>query len=229
LVDFWSDFSTIVQISDSPSNPWDLQPRLSSDYTPGSADYSPHYTNSVLANPGSQLTTTCLTSQSDRVSSGSSPEDSDPRDCFDPVDGDRSGIVIDSTGLATLVRGALLCSNQILEQGDYVYIDLPPPDQDRPGLLVVGWGPIVNCSDAFGTIRTINDFTATRDDSHPVPYVSDCTTEQPPIARPFYCTMAFDDGYTGTCFYRHDWFFFDLPDSINLNQREVCVNSDWNW
>ncbi len=39
----------------------------------------------------------------------------------------------------------------------------------------------------------------------------------------------FDDGPTGSYFYRHDWFFFHLPDQIVIPLSDVYVNRDWNW
>jgi hypothetical protein len=75
---------------------------------------------------------------------------------------------------------------------------------------------------------SVNDFSASPA-LNKVPYVVDFTTAQPSIPRPFYCTMAYDDGSTGTYFYRHDWFFFHLPNVINLPVSELFVNQNWNW
>jgi len=232
------------------SNPWDFHQQLLAYYTHAQVPGF-NYPNTVLTgtNLGTQLDfTDCGTVQTDRISSGN-PRAGDPPPPIPPSEqdldpyfqaaSDRSGIISDGAGLATFIQAALGCNGQIVEQGDYIYIN--PQDhlklglgdeeaiEDAHGLLVVGWGPIEDCSVAFTTRLTINDFSPTRDSSHPIPYVSDFTSAQPSLARPFYCTMAYDDGPTGSYFYRHDWFFFHLPDSITLTPSEIYVNPDWNW
>jgi hypothetical protein len=225
------------------SNPWDFHQQLLSYFThtqvPGF-----NYPNNVLTgtNFGNRLTFTgCGTVQSDRISSGDFLGDTVGQDLdpfFSGPNLDRDGDVTNESGLSSFLQQALSCNGQTLTRGDYIYINPqkandPNPEavEDAHGLLVVGWGPILNCPTIFtNTIKpTISNFTATRDNTHPVPYVADFTTAQPPTPRPFYCTMAFDDGQTGTYFYRHDWFFFHLPDSITLSPSEVYVNSVWNW
>lgn len=191
------------------------------------------------ANLGSQLNFTgCGTVQNDRISSGNPPVPIDPdeQDLDDYIPDDRIGEVANILGLSTFLNNVFHCNGQMLEQGDYIYINPQDADNSEPeavedghGLLVVGWGTIADCPAAFLIQRTINDLSPTRTDFHPVPYVADFTNAQPPTARPFYCTMAFDDGPTGTYFYRHDWFFFHLPDTITLQPNEVYVDVDWNW
>jgi hypothetical protein len=193
--------------------------------------------NTVLSvsSIGNKLSFTgCGTVQTDRISSGNFQGDTN-RDLVSYILDDRIGDV--QGGLSLFLRDTLGCNSQILVQGDYIYINPQsssnPNDyeavEDAHGLLVVGWGTIVNCSTAFTTRRTINDFSPIRTNDNPIPYVADFTTAQPPIARPFYCTMAFDDGSNGTYFFRHDWFFFHLPDVITLLPSEVYVNKAWNW
>lgn len=232
---------------DSASNPWDFHQMLLNYYTstnvPGSS-----FPPSILTglNIGTQLNFQgCGTVQTDRISSGNGPNDAVGQDLdvfyvSEPNNGsDRNGILSNPSGLESYIQTVLSCNQQSLVQGDYVYINPQDPFNPNPeaiyeahGFLVVGWGPVVTDCRAFftsGTRITINNLSASRTSANTIPYLADFNGLQLQTARPFYCTMAFDDGPTGSYFYRHDWFFFHLPDQIVIPLSDVYVNRDWNW
>jgi hypothetical protein len=231
------------------SDPWDFHQAFVAYYTnidvPGVPfiDYSPSILSN--ANLGTQLTFAgCGTVQLDRISSGNSPNDGPNQDIdmyftqsSDPsIDGNRGGALSNPSGLSGRLVELITCSGENIRQGDYIYINPqsisnPNPEaiEDAHGLLVVGWGPAVDCSVAFTTRSTIGNFSEVQTVVNAIPYIADFTTAQPQRARPFYCTMAYDDSATGTYFFRHDWFFFRMPDQITVSIAELYVNPNWNW
>jgi hypothetical protein len=111
------------------------------------------------------------------------------------------------------------------------------PQTDLHGLLVVGWGPIENCSTAVTTRRNITHFTESRTTALTVPYVADFASVIPSIARPFYCTMYNDQTDTLDHFEPHNWYVYRLPDSVTLTidpaqptyPSPLYVDPEWAW
>jgi hypothetical protein len=143
------------------------------------------------------------------------------------------------------------------EAGDYVLIDSWITEdgsrkESAHGLLVVGWAKTQNCDHALATTYS---FSASNPNerlyltladaggfgSDVVPYVADFShgaggtgQTQSEIARPFYCTMYNEtSGFAGFGFEGkfsdHEWWFYSLPESAEINASSLYVNPDWSW
>ncbi|MBZ0099278.1 MAG: hypothetical protein K8F30_09345, partial [Taibaiella sp.] len=145
------------------------------------------------------------------------------------------GDVTNELGMATFMRERL----GILTMGDYLYIN---PGVDPHGLLVVGWGAIVDCPAVRGPNSprlSIDDFASSAStDASLVPYVVDYTTAQWASPRPFYCTRWFtgDSPLIQTppvvspyYFGVHDWYFYTIPSQVTVVPSRLWVNSNWFW
>jgi uncharacterized repeat protein (TIGR01451 family) len=158
----------------------------------------------------------------------------------------RNGVVTNQAGLSQFI-GSVFPGNA-LQMGDYIFINPFPAKGgkvDTHGLLVVGWGDIdagtngLSCEHAWSKRLTINSFYKTRAEAsvhyqYPVPYVADFTTAQQPTPRPFFCTMAYAQGTNAPYFFRHDWYFYTMPNSITIDQSQLTlaqlfVDQLWNW
>ena len=126
----------------------------------------------------------------------------------------------------------LLVSSELssLRRGDFIVTN--PFNGGGHGFLVVGWRAMEACSTAMSasTRYTIGDFTEARSASLTVPYVVDFTHSQSSTARPFYCSMYWDQttpvtGYFG----RHDWYFYKLKDNVTINTNQLYVDTNWTW
>ena len=60
-----------------------------------------------------------------------------------------------------------------------------------------------------------------------VPYVSDATTIQRSVPRPFYCTRWFLG--SSTYFAPHDWYFYTMSDEITIPTSRLYVDPHWYW
>ncbi len=249
------------------SNPYDFHEQLISFFTDTQAPLYPNrqgetfaqtYPNDLLVGTeGSQVQfpgptgQSIQTKQTDRLFAGRQITNDDPEKSLVPnpsdldmypyiLDNLRLGVVDDPEGLGAFL-GAVLGS---IQMGDYIFINpvlVPGQASDTHGLLVVGWGPINNCSLfwrprnlAEGIGYTVSSFSVTREQAvsqgiaNPAPYVADFTSLQPPTPRPFYCTMS-NDPDPDLDFFRHDWYFYLMPDQITIEPTELYVGDNWNW
>jgi hypothetical protein len=156
------------------------------------------------------------------------------------------------------VKLARFTRNQLSPQiraGDYVWIDsanpqLPIGQQgDYHGLLVAGWGRTQTCTDAtaqtpsplFESYQLAFDSDDISEEQFEgelialtVPYVVDFTGNDPstylqtPLPRPFFCTRWLQFGNERS-FIAHQWWFYTLPNMLNLPLSSIYVDSIWNW
>jgi hypothetical protein len=122
---------------------------------------------------------------------------------------------------------------QTIKMGDYAWINSVSIRNgelvgDYHGLLVSGWGDLINCPDISESsslfVFPIKSF---------VPYVVDFSGNgknnsfQVSWSRPFYCTSYVKPNSKN--FVLHDWTFFSLPDAVTIPPEKVFVPTDWSW
>jgi hypothetical protein len=130
----------------------------------------------------------------------------------------------------------------LIQAGDYAWIS--PSGKDPHGLLVAGWGPIRNCGDIIehpaggqrvalgdGQLFPTYEAAVSAGITYPTPYLVDFSYRvQHPIPRPFYCTQYRTTSTGGwTTFAIHDWYFFTMPDTVNIPSTSLHVRPDWQW
>lgn len=149
-------------------------------------------------------------------------------------------VSFDQEGLSNFARDHL----GQLQKGDYMWISsFDPPYEaancsdtaiecgDVHGLLIVGWYTPMTYQAAIDD----NTFILSRFFNSPpsdtgvfvIPYVADFTSVQQPVPRPFYCTQYKQDGWAG--FVNHDWFFYTLPDLVDIPFGQIYVDPEWQW
>jgi hypothetical protein len=132
-------------------------------------------------------------------------------------------------------------SSEII-MGDYVWINSQKgtsASSDAHGLLVVGWQEGIGCQIALDTVTTTLTFYSTASQAsinniiNPIPYVVDFNRLQRPSARPFYCTAYPDPSgrvaSNENFFNPHDWYFYSMPDSIQITLSQFYVSPNWQW
>jgi hypothetical protein len=213
------------------SNSWDFHQAIISYYTVDQAP-SENIINNILVemgfpnNKGTRINFPGrpMTELTDAIWGGRELPFSDDRsDLFLFIPSLEDGRVEDINGLGVFVATHL----STVKMGDYAWID--PLSQSTHGLIVVGWGPIEDCSLSHSTRRRIQDFQVAYDASMPnlVPYVADFTRVQSPTSRPFYCTRYFEVNQAN--FTRHNWRFYRLSDQITLSLSKIYVDDQWTW
>jgi hypothetical protein len=125
-----------------------------------------------------------------------------------------------------------------LKAGDYMWINSYNPGNPNStyhGLTVVGWNAPLDCATAINNTYLSTSFYVAYTDAGStsvVPWVADFTNPaktQRMVPRPFYCTQYDEDENPSTGFVPHDWFFYMLPESVNLPVSQLFVDPNWQW